>query len=651
MSTDKPAAVMGMEVFSAFHIKTFGEKRWKKLYRAMQRPVDHVAVVNPFVPAAWIAKELARVGARPFDALPEVFMKDLAVFSLPESAVVPAATPLSSRLPEEPTDARWPGVLPRVGSLPGDLAYFASLAGESVPGPQVFGGLHGRVGWYLLDAASLCAPLVLNPQPGERVLDVCAAPGGKALVMSYLLFARQELAARRRDVAAALERWATHTALAQARSLQQSTSATAATAAAATAAAATAAAAAASTTETTASAAVPEPAAAAPTSGSAALATPTEAEEAAFEEPNWVLDSDDEAAASPGPVIAAAAACARPAPGREDVTKTGLTATLLTGSAAHAAVAAAGADAGADADADSTAPQPDPEATAAATAAAAVAGVKSPAVADALAPTPAAVPATAAVTDALPAAAADAPAAAAGEAAVGNGTTSVVGPDGVTRRSKLVVNDVSRSRAERLHSVMREYLPFALIPSVDVVNVDATAVTTFGSVTRSSTGRQQLASASVTAGTGAGAGKGKAAAGGNYASAGGKALPAPGEFDCVLLDAPCSSDRHVVHDAEHLAHWTEAVTRTQSRRQAALLDTSVRALKVGGRCVYSTCSLSPLENDGVVAAVLKRYPSMLRVVRFKLAIGEPTKLGWLLCPDQPNCPWGPLYVAYVQRIA
>uniref|UniRef100_A0A674J5L3 5-cytosine rRNA methyltransferase NSUN4 n=2 Tax=Terrapene triunguis TaxID=2587831 RepID=A0A674J5L3_9SAUR len=41
----------------------------------------------------------------------------------------------------------------------------------------------GILGYYLLDAASLLPVLALNVQPGDLVLDLCAAPGGKSLAL------------------------------------------------------------------------------------------------------------------------------------------------------------------------------------------------------------------------------------------------------------------------------------------------------------------------------------------------------------------------------------------------------------------------------------------------------------------------------------
>lgn len=45
-----------------------------------------------------------------------------------------------------------------------------------------------RDGWfYLQDPSTLLAPLLLGPQPGEAILDLCAAPGGKTTFIAQLL--------------------------------------------------------------------------------------------------------------------------------------------------------------------------------------------------------------------------------------------------------------------------------------------------------------------------------------------------------------------------------------------------------------------------------------------------------------------------------
>ena len=53
----------------------------------------------------------------------------------------------------------------------------------------------GLLTHYWLDAASLVPPLLLDVQPGQHVLDMCSAPGGKAFVLAQLLLAQEQAAA------------------------------------------------------------------------------------------------------------------------------------------------------------------------------------------------------------------------------------------------------------------------------------------------------------------------------------------------------------------------------------------------------------------------------------------------------------------------
>jgi len=55
--------------------------------------------------------------------------------------------------------------------------------------------------FYVEDEAAQLIPLVLDPQPGERILDACAAPGGKATHLAELMANRGEVVAMDRQPA------------------------------------------------------------------------------------------------------------------------------------------------------------------------------------------------------------------------------------------------------------------------------------------------------------------------------------------------------------------------------------------------------------------------------------------------------------------
>lgn len=81
----------------------------------------------------------------------------------------------------------------------------------------------------------------------------------------------------------------------------------------------------------------------------------------------------------------------------------------------------------------------------------------------------------------------------------------------------------------------------------------------------------------------------------------------PGRFDAVLLDAPCSSEaRFDPRMPESFAYWGQRKLAESARKQKALLRSALDATKPGGRVLYSTCSLSPEENELVVAHTLRR---------------------------------------------
>ncbi len=87
----------------------------------------------------------------------------------------------------------------------------------------------------------------------------------------------------------------------------------------------------------------------------------------------------------------------------------------------------------------------------------------------------------------------------------------------------------------------------------------------------------------------------------------------PNTFDLVLLDAPCSMQSLVSLDSHPMRPITEREEKALAQRQTALLCSALKALKPGGQIVYSTCTLSPDEDEAVVDTVLRMFPGKIRV--------------------------------------
>lgn len=121
-------------------------------------------------------------------------------------------------------------------------------------------------------------------------------------------------------------------------------------------------------------------------------------------------------------------------------------------------------------------------------------------------------------------------------------------------------------------------------------------------------------------------------------------------YDRILLDAPCSSEEHVMKSKPHLAQWSPARTRQLSIQAHAMLAAAVDAVKPGGTILYSTCALSPLENDGVINKLLKKRSDRVHVdlispeaAFLNDLFAESTEHGVHIMPDK-NRGYGPIYM-------
>lgn len=85
------------------------------------------------------------------------------------------------------------------------------------------------------------------------------------------------------------------------------------------------------------------------------------------------------------------------------------------------------------------------------------------------------------------------------------------------------------------------------------------------------------------------------------------------KFDRILSDVPCSGDGTCRKNANVWKDWTPGNALGLFSTQLRILVRALQMLKVGGRVVYSTCSMNPVENEAVIAAAIDRCGGMSKV--------------------------------------
>jgi len=135
-------------------------------------------------------------------------------------------------------------------------------------------------------------------------------------------------------------------------------------------------------------------------------------------------------------------------------------------------------------------------------------------------------------------------------------------------------------------------------------------------------------------------------------------------FDHILLDAPCSSERHVIADPKYLNTWSLSRIKTVTMEQWALLSSAYRLLSVDGTLLYSTCALCPQENDEMMERLIKKFnkdgtafefvepnPNLEEIKDFctvSLPKMERTKYGYMILPDTSGGA-GPIYFSIIHK--
>ncbi|XP_069837287.1 5-methylcytosine rRNA methyltransferase NSUN4 [Dendropsophus ebraccatus] len=137
-----------------------------------------------------------------------------------------------------------------------------------------------------------------------------------------------------------------------------------------------------------------------------------------------------------------------------------------------------------------------------------------------------------------------------------------------------------------------------------------------------------------------------------------------GVYDRVLVDAPCTTDRHsLLHEDNNIFQRTRMKERQRlPLLQTQLLLSGLRAVAPGGDVVYSTCTLSALQNECVVEQALNLAKSeygvhaevqdlsiFREIFRRTFDFHRDCRLGELVLP-QLTANFGPLYLCKLRRL-
>lgn len=97
-------------------------------------------------------------------------------------------------------------------------------------------------------------------------------------------------------------------------------------------------------------------------------------------------------------------------------------------------------------------------------------------------------------------------------------------------------------------------------------------------------------------------------------------------FDRILCDVPCSGDGTLRKQPDIWRRWTSGNGNGLHTIQVNITMRACQLLKVGGRLVYSTCTFNPVEDEAVVAEIIRRTNGAMEVVDVSSLLPELRRL-------------------------
>ena len=104
-------------------------------------------------------------------------------------------------------------------------------------------------------------------------------------------------------------------------------------------------------------------------------------------------------------------------------------------------------------------------------------------------------------------------------------------------------------------------------------------------------------------------------------------------FDKILVDVPCTGSATTRKNPEVWGKWSPQGGRSLHDLQINLLRKAVSLVRPGGVIVYSTCSLDPIENEAVVAEIIRTEKNLELLPVSEILPNLPGRGGFSSWPD------------------
>lgn len=114
---------------------------------------------------------------------------------------------------------------------------------------------------------------------------------------------------------------------------------------------------------------------------------------------------------------------------------------------------------------------------------------------------------------------------------------------------------------------------------------------------------------------------------------------ASGKFDRVIVDAPCSGQSMLVRGKQSMTSFSATQIEHNRARQSQIIENASRLVIPGGKMIYSTCTFSFDENEGILIEFLEKHPEWKLVEHPDLANWQSPALpgSYRLWPHRDRC--------------